>query len=123
MMEVEACPNCRGMWLDAHELDKLEDVVFDEDDRKGSLLHKQTPGESKCPHCAEPMTEFQYRLYNLHLDYCAQGHGFWLDAGEDERVMESMRRQAQSIQRKMDAEAEWKKVLKNMHAFIRHKRK
>ena len=42
MMEVECCPNCRGMWLDFHELDRLEDVAFDQDEYKGSLLHRET---------------------------------------------------------------------------------
>ena len=37
MIEVESCPNCRGMWLDFNELDKLEDVIFDDDPHKGSL--------------------------------------------------------------------------------------
>ena len=34
MMEVECCPNCRGMWLDFDELDRLEDVAFDQDEYK-----------------------------------------------------------------------------------------
>ena len=42
MIEVDSCPNCRGMWLDFNELDKLEDVVFDDDAHKGSLVHFQS---------------------------------------------------------------------------------
>jgi hypothetical protein len=34
MIEVESCPQCRGMWLDFHELDQLEDIVFDKDNTK-----------------------------------------------------------------------------------------
>lgn len=41
IMEVECCPNCRGMWLDFDELDRLEDVAFDQDHYKGSLLHRE----------------------------------------------------------------------------------
>lgn len=123
MFEVDSCPNCRGMWLDFLELDKLEDVVFDEDAHKGSLMHFQTQTENPCPHCGAKLDEFQYRLYDLKLDTCtANDHGFWLDAGEDERVMELMQKRATETRRKVSAEAEWKQMLKGMHAFLEKKK-
>ena len=119
MFEIDSCPNCRGMWLDFDELDKLEDVIFDEDAHKGSLVHFQTRTQFPCPHCGMMLDEFQYRLYDLRLDTCSENrHGFWLDAGEDERVMEVMQRRAKETQRKINAEAEWKQMLKGMHAFL-----
>ncbi|HMU93749.1 MAG TPA: zf-TFIIB domain-containing protein [Anaerolineales bacterium] len=120
MIEVDSCPNCRGMWLDFNELDKLEDVAFDDDSRKGSLIHHQAKTEFPCPHCGAAMDEFQYRLHDLKLDYCAENdHGFWLDAGEDERVIAAMNQRAQDIQRKTSAESDWRQTLKDMHAFLR----
>ena len=119
MIEVDSCPNCRGMWLDFNELDKLEDVAFDDDSRKGSLIHHQAKTEFPCPHCGAAMDEFQYRLHDLRLDYCAENdHGFWLDAGEDERVIAAMNQRAQDIQRKTSAESDWRQTLKDMHAFL-----
>ncbi|NWF63075.1 MAG: zf-TFIIB domain-containing protein [Chloroflexi bacterium] len=124
MFEVESCPNCRGMWLDFNELDKLEDMVFDEDERKGSLIHFQTQTKFPCPHCGARLDEFQYRLYDLRLDTCAANdHGFWLDAGEDERVMEIMQKQTRDVQRKVNAESEWRQLLKGTHAFIGRQKK
>ena len=121
-IEVDSCPNCWGMWLDTPELDKLEDMTFDDDAHKGSLIHFASQTDYPCPHCGEKLKEFQYRLYDLKLDYCAENdHGFWLDAGEDERVMESMRKRAENIQRKMDAESAWKQMLKSMHSFLKRK--
>jgi len=119
MMEVDSCPNCRGMWLDFDELDRLEDVTFDRDEYKGSLVHHKTGTRYPCPICDQSLQEFQYRLYSLKLDTCPNGHGFWLDAGEDERVMGIMAARAEAIRRKIDAESEWRGVLKNMHAFIK----
>lgn len=122
MMEIESCPTCRGMWLDFDELDKLEDIVFDEDSQKGSLIHYKKKSEFPCPQCGSKLDEFQYRLYDLHLDACIEkSHGFWLDDGEDERVMDIMSRRSNEMQRKHDAETEWKQVLKNMHLFIKKK--
>jgi Zn-finger nucleic acid-binding protein len=54
----------------------------------------------------------------LKLDYCTGRHGFWLDAGEDERVLEIMRAQNARLKRKNDAELEWKQVLQGLHSFI-----
>jgi Zn-finger nucleic acid-binding protein len=119
MMEVDCCPNCRGMWLDFDELDHLEDVVFDQDQYKGSLIHREAETNSPCPHCEANLWEFQYRLYDLKLDTCENGHGFWLDAGEDVRVMGIMATRAAEIQRKVDAESEWRGILRSMHAFLK----
>jgi len=119
MMEVDRCPNCRGMWLDFDELDRLEDITFDRDEYKGSLLHRETATDYPCPQCDENLREFQYRLYSLKLETCENGHGFWLDAGEDVRVMGIMANRAAEIERKVDAESEWQGVLKSMHAFLK----
>ncbi len=119
-IEVEACPACRGMWLDARELDKLEDLTFDEDPLKGSLIHFGARTERPCPQCGANLTEFQYRLYDLRLDYCAESnHGFWLDGGEDERVTEIMRQRAADMRRKLEAESTWRRTLKAMHSFLK----
>ena len=117
-MEVDYCPVCRGMWLDFNELDQLEDTAFDEDQFKGSLIHRETDVTYKCPMCSGHMHEFQYRLYDLKLEHCPENHGFWLDAGEDERVIEIMRNQHDRIDRKKEAETEWKQVLQGLHSFI-----
>ena len=118
-MEVERCPKCRGMWLDFNELDRLEDLAFDEDDRKGSLVHRESRTNCLCPHCESLLKEFQYRLYDLKLEYCENQHGFWLDAGEDERVIGIMTARAEAIGRKVDAETEWQIILRRMHAFLK----
>jgi Zn-finger nucleic acid-binding protein len=120
MIEVDYCPNCRGMWLDFDELDRLEDVAFDDDAHKGSLVHREAVTQFPCPHCGNALYEFQYRLYNLRLDFCSENkHGFWLDAGEDERVLEIMRQRSAEINRKLDAEGEWRGVLKHLHSFFK----
>ena len=107
------------MWLDFEELDRLEDVAFDRDEYKGSLLHRNSSTSYSCPQCETMLQEFQYRLYNLKLDYCENKHGFWLDDGEDVRVMGIMATRAAEIQRKVDAESEWRGILKQMHLFLR----
>ena len=89
---METCPVCNGMWLTRQELEQLEDKVFDfGDNEKGSLMLGSSPTALACPECAAPMKSFQYRLYDLEMDFCEAGHGYWLTADEDKRVLELMK--------------------------------
>lgn len=117
-IEVDSCPECRGMWLDLNELDRLEDTAFDNDLYKGSLIHNAHAGGRCCPHCGAVMQEFEYRLHDLRLDYCPNQHGFWLDAGEEERVMEIMRQRAAQFNRQIELENEWRMLLKRIQILL-----
>lgn len=119
LMEVDACPACRGLWLDFDELDRLEDLAFEDDARKGSLLHRQAPTAYFCPRCGAALNEFQYRLYDLRLEACPQKHGFWLDAGEDERIQQIMRARAGQVNRQSSVEQGWRQTLRDLHHFLK----
>lgn len=107
-VDMEVCPSCNGMWLAPQELDALEDEAFDfGDNEKGSLMLGADPSARKCPQCAKPMKTFEYREYGLPLDYCEDRHGFWLDAGEDKRVLDLMREEEKNLGRKVLAEDRW----------------
>lgn len=104
-IEMEICPKCSGMWLTSQELAELEDEVFDfGDDEKGSLMFGETPTTRKCPQCDKLMQAFQYRLYDLEMDFCTDGHGYWLEADEDNRVLEVMKKEETNLGRKVLAE-------------------
>lgn len=104
-VEMEVCPSCEGMWLTAQELEQLEDEVFDfGDDEKGSLMFSSTPTARKCPQCGNPIKSFRYRLYDLEMDFCGAGHGYWLAADEDKRVIELMKKEEKNLGRKVLAE-------------------
>jgi Zn-finger nucleic acid-binding protein len=102
---METCPTCKGMWLTCQELEQLEDEVFDfGDDEKGSLMLGSEISTRKCPQCGKPMKSFGYRLYDLQLDFCEDGHGYWLDADEDQRVLELMKKEEVNLGRTVLAE-------------------
>lgn len=102
---MEICPSCQGMWLNRQELNELEDKVFDfGDDEKGSLMFDPTPSTRKCPQCGNLMQTFEYRFYDLELDFCDQQHGFWLEADEDKRVLALMKEEEKNLGRKVLAE-------------------
>ena len=104
-IEMEVCPSCQGMWLTRQELTDLEDEVFDfGDDEKGSLMLGSSAAALKCPQCGKPMKSFQYRLYDLEMDFCEDGHGFWLTADEDKRILELMTKEEKNLGRSILAE-------------------
>ena len=119
MMEVDYCPNCRGLWLDYKELDRLEDAAFDEDRFKGSLIHHEVEVGYHCPICDQPMREFRYRLYDLKLELCPEHHGFWLDAGEDDHILQIMTKKRLQLAQQIETELEWKKMLRGLHSFVK----
>ena len=47
----------------------------------------------------------------MSLDFCPNEHGFWLDSGEEKRVLEIMKQRVKDLKRSSDAEVEWAKML------------
>jgi Zn-finger nucleic acid-binding protein len=109
-IEVDTCPNDHGTWLDYQELDRLEDERFKLDDEKGSLILSDAATTYHCPRCGGLLRTFEYRLYDLPLEYCPNKDGFWLDAGEEQRVLALMKQRKADMRRKFEAEAEWKEA-------------
>ncbi|MQF48383.1 hypothetical protein FIM08_00540 [SAR202 cluster bacterium AC-647-N09_OGT_505m] len=111
-VEVDRCASCKGMWLEYHELDQLEDKELNEYDVKGSLMFRSYQGDLHCPTCGSGMQMFHYRAYDLELDFCPNEHGFWLDSGEEKRVLEVMKQRIKDLKRSSNAEVEWADMLK-----------
>lgn len=121
-VDMQACAKCNGMWLTSQELDALEDKTFQlGDEEKGSLVFSTEPSNRACPQCGKPLKTFAYRLYDLELDLCEDGHGYWLDADEDKRVLELMQREQASLERSERAEDRWAQHLHRMRegSFLR----
>ena len=107
-VQLGLCQSCQGMWLTSQQLTQLEDEVFDfGDDEKGSLMLGSDPTTLKCPQCSKPLKSFQYRLFDWGMDFCEDGHGFWLTADEDKRVLELMKKEERDLGRKVLAEDRW----------------
>jgi Zn-finger nucleic acid-binding protein len=104
------------MWLDYEELDQLEDREFKMDLDKGSLVFSAHEGDYRCPNCGCTLKRFKYRLHDLELDLCPELHGFWLDRGEEKRVLELMKERGKDIKSKVKAEREWEKTLRQLRS-------
>jgi len=116
-VDLECCQSCRGMWLNRQELEQLEDEVFDfGDDKKGSLIFSPTATTCKCPQCGKLMKRFQYRAYDLEMDFCEDGHGYWMDEEGDKRVLEVMKKEEVGFERKVLAEDRWASHLQHLRS-------
>lgn len=105
-VDLEGCAGCGGMWLTRQELEQLEDEAYDLG-KKGSLVFNPEASDKACPACAQGLERFQYRDYDLEMEFCPAGCGFWLEAGEDKRVIELMRREEASLKRSFGADDRW----------------
>jgi Zn-finger nucleic acid-binding protein len=105
-IEAELCGKCGGTWLTPQELDQLEDEAFDLG-KKGTLVFHPEPSTRACPACEAMLQRFHYRDYDLELEFCGEGHGFWLDAGADKRVLELMRKEETGLARTYSAQDSW----------------
>jgi len=107
-IDIDACPQCKGGWYDFGELAELEATVAkDDDSRAGMIEYSKRDSTLACPLCAKTMVAFDYRGNNLELDACPDEHGFWLDAGESERVRVLMLERLGGLRRSASAQQQW----------------
>lgn len=113
-IDIDRCPQCQGVWLDKEELGELEaSVAPDDDARRATIEYSKRTGELLCPVCGKLMLAFNYRAYSLELDACDE-HGFWLDAGEEQRMLDIMKDRVRGLQRAAGAEASWSRFRRTL---------
>jgi Zn-finger nucleic acid-binding protein len=92
---MDFCHHCRGLWLDAGELEALmERTGADAHDpllkfqRQSGVQPKGHP--HLCPRCDAPLHEIRVEYAGrppLTLDKCPLGHGLWFDADELQQLL------------------------------------
>jgi Zn-finger nucleic acid-binding protein len=108
-IQVDRCETCKGAWYDRDELAVLEATVAGAEERRGTIDYAKRESELVCPKCGVRMRAFNYRAYNLELDACPEEHGFWLDAGEAERIRALMKERVKGLHRAARAQKAWGK--------------
>jgi Zn-finger nucleic acid-binding protein len=87
-IEVDYCERCRGVWLDAGE---LEHIAGHDPLAASTHLTGVVPAGKVhlCPRCDTPLEEITV-AGNLALDRCPHGHGVWFDADELQRLLATL---------------------------------
>jgi hypothetical protein len=95
-IELDACPECRGLWFDAQELLQLfqrigvPERLHDLEQRLERWPHVVT--RRHCPRCNSRIHPVKAPSMGdeLILDQCPRGHGLWFDHGELETLLKSL---------------------------------
>lgn len=89
-IEIDYCLNCKGIWLDAGELE----LLLGSSEETQYLLNSftaniQTKEKSyKCPICNKKMKKVSVNKdQKIIIDRCRSNHGIWLDNGELEDIL------------------------------------
>ena len=90
-VETDYCTECKGIWLDAGELE----ILFEDADEAVRLLASFTPTETDeakrpCPICRKSMHKvcLGHGDKAVLIDRCVKSHGLWFDRGELAEVLE-----------------------------------
>jgi Zn-finger nucleic acid-binding protein len=96
-IEVEKCPECQGLWFAKDEIRQAEELKgLDEGWLSFGLWSDHDAFEAekssrKCPVCGQNMATILYGDTSVKVDYCMDEHGVWLDQGEFESIVDSLR--------------------------------
>jgi Zn-finger nucleic acid-binding protein len=94
-IEIDFCNHCRGLWLDAGELEALMEQTG-ADAHDPLLKFQQQSGTQPngrphlCPRCDAPLHEIQVDhagTPRLTLDKCPREHGLWFDDDELQQLL------------------------------------
>jgi len=89
--ELDICPQCSGLWLDAGEFKRLatEREAYADESIPYEYQKKPLPEEKgylPCVRCGSLMIRKNFkRISGVLIDTC-RDHGIWLDAGELEQI-------------------------------------
>ena len=90
-VEVDYCTSCKGIWLDAGELELLLETA-EERSRLTNLFKEADAVKEKshdCPICRKQMKKFEIgEKGKVVVDKCKKNHGIWFDKGELQKVVE-----------------------------------
>ena len=94
-IEVDFCQRCRGLWLDAGELEAMMGQIGAASDDPLLRFQQQTGVQPKdrphlCPRCDDALHEIRVQRAGaraLMLDKCPRGHGLWFDADELQQLL------------------------------------
>jgi Zn-finger nucleic acid-binding protein len=89
-VEIDHCPSCGGIWLDAGELELLLEDSREKDAFLSSFETDRGSKEKarKCPICMKRMEKILVGAdKGVRIDRCRRNDGIWLDRGELDEIL------------------------------------
>lgn len=85
-VEVDYCPDCRGVWLDKGEIFYFVGKPQKLKKELDRAIVQGKPSDRTNPHTGEPMIKITLMGRQLRLDYCPSTGGIWIDEGKLEEL-------------------------------------
>lgn len=97
-VEVGECPNCRGVWLDEGELQRIEETEERDHsealrtpentvERSFQIARQRALPDISCPKCGSAMEKKEcHYASGVLVDVCPECAGYWLDRSELESL-------------------------------------
>ena len=95
-IEIDECPECRGVWFEDDELRKAKDSAdsdlnwMDFEVWKHKEKFKAAPRNLGCPKCSGSLVCIDYDNTGVEIDCCPECKGTWLDKGEFKKIIDSL---------------------------------
>jgi Zn-finger nucleic acid-binding protein len=94
-IELDFCPNCRGVWFDHGELGLLLESAHLDEKSLGDIQHlpeaKITEKRRKCPICRHSMAKNTIGAKApILIDVCRRGDGLFFDGGEANQLLKQL---------------------------------
>lgn len=79
---LDRCPQCDGVWIDRKELADVAQSLDNMDAHARWVRAHWRPraGIARCPACLGTPVELPF--FEMHIDYCVDCRGVWLDGNE-----------------------------------------
>jgi Zn-finger nucleic acid-binding protein len=91
-VEIDYCPECRGVWLDRDEIRELADKSDEALGELRELVQEGAPAaparssvDRPCPACAGKLTLAVFG--SIYMEHCTLCEGIYLDRGELDKAM------------------------------------
>ncbi len=91
-VEIDYCPECRGVWLDRDEIRELADKSDEALGELRELVQEGAPAaparstvEKPCPACGGKLTLAVFG--SIYMEHCTLCEGIYLDRGELDKAM------------------------------------
>jgi hypothetical protein len=82
-VKLDYCPECRGIWFDQTELERVLPYAI----AKMAIPGDAAETQRGCPRCdRERLHRLDYPQTSVEVDACRKCRGVWLDAGEAEKI-------------------------------------